>query len=248
MREEELWETVTLLMDHTVQTRDMALWTAEQKAKEIKRRAKMFHLQLGHFEADVVNAAAVAYLGRISNTDGRNGGGKFFPSSSELLECIRDILADAAGVPSAEEAWMQVKQFASRYGRDEFPSVEKWSHPLAREAAAAIGWRIICVGDESSEEFRRHSYLQAYRNLVDRAQRQQMMAPVVRATVEQLAAAMGRPKQLGAPTEAPTAALPAPSDRNYEQAQPGADFKTLAGELHRYISNLPPMPKRGERG
>ena len=72
---------------------------------------------------------------------------RFWPAPSELRS--RAIRPD--NMPSAEEAWLEVKEAIRKFGYYQEPV---FSHDAVADAVAAMGWQDLCsmeVGDQAAE-------------------------------------------------------------------------------------------------
>jgi len=100
------------------------------------------------------------------------GGKPFAPRPSDLISILADDPADLA-----ETAWAEVQREASRVGfnRKMWNSVTmqsellqpSFSTPRISEAVETVGWRTICLGDNSKGEIG-EQFMWAYRNLKNR--------------------------------------------------------------------------------
>lgn len=99
---------------------------------------------------------------------------KFFPSVAEIRE---SAVLGPLGQDLADEAWIEVKREARRVGfnrpaifrNGEFlpAEVPKFSSPMIAAAANAVGWELICGGDDS-KGFIRSQFVKAFNALLER--------------------------------------------------------------------------------
>lgn len=99
---------------------------------------------------------------------------RFFPSVAEIREAA---VLGPLGQDLADEAWVEVKAEARRVGFNRPPvfsggrflpaEAPKFSSPLIAAAANAVGWELVCNGDDS-QGFIRSQFLKAFKALVER--------------------------------------------------------------------------------
>ena len=119
----------------------------------------------------------------------------FFPAISELREAAFDIMDDVLNVPCAAEAWAEVCQRMRYGGRQAGP---EFSHDLVAEAVESIGgWYMLCGSETPAAD--RARFMEAYRELHQRARERQRMLPEVRAAAERYRIGAGDMLQLEAP-------------------------------------------------
>lgn len=73
---------------------------------------------------------------------------EWFPPLGLIRERALLATARAAGVPlppDTDVAWLEVGRQIRAVGHRGSP---EWSHPAVAEAVAAVGWRVLCMGDE----------------------------------------------------------------------------------------------------
>ncbi len=106
---------------------------------------------------------------------------KFFPTVAEIRDAAANIVTDAANAANEYDAWGEVKRAVSR-------SHWQWSDPMIGEAMQRVGgmdaFRMSDVSDEPSWRAR---FVECYRTLRQREQRQATMLPQVRELAERMA-------------------------------------------------------------
>lgn len=82
--------------------------------------------------------------------------GKFVPKPADLLELVATAAVAPGLIP--EEAWAEVRREARRVGFNRPPTFHngaftreepRFSSPLVARAVDAVGWELICTGDNS---------------------------------------------------------------------------------------------------
>ena len=107
----------------------------------------------------------------------------FFPSVAEIRRAAAEI---KAGIPTAEEAWAEVRREIGRVGTYAQPA---FSHPLIAEAARAIGWWNLCMSESPGVE--RGHFLRVYETLRNRELERIQLTPELQQLVGRLAGALG---------------------------------------------------------
>lgn len=84
--------------------------------------------------------------------------GVFPPKPADLRKIIADLTT--MDLPSAEDAWIEVKREAKRCGINRLPVFRngqfhdppkpEFSHPIIAKTVEVIGWREICLNDKQS--------------------------------------------------------------------------------------------------
>jgi len=125
---------------------------------------------------------------------------KWFPSVAELRQAAMEIRAQAAGVLTPEQAWVQVREAVQRFGwyGESIDTengggwrVPRMLDPLTRQAVDGIGgWRMLCQSENAPAD--RAHFLRIYGNLLEREQTSAAMLPDVQRTIKNLAEAMTR--------------------------------------------------------
>lgn len=152
-------------------------YTAQERKARIGEMIQAYTAILGDLDAD--RLAQVAYHLASINT--------FFPSAAELRAAYFNMEERAAGVPTADEAWNEIKRLFRRgYSRYRAPPPEAFSHPLVQKALEGIGgWLALCNSENDAAD--RARFLQAYEIHMRRNRELSRMLPEVREVIEQLA-------------------------------------------------------------
>lgn len=137
---------------------------------------RAYHMLLGDLDADLLTKAALHVISTAT----------FFPSAGELRQAYFALSEQAAGIPSAPEAWSEVMQLFRRgFSRYNAPTPADVSHPRIFKALEGIGgWRVLCNSDNAAAD--RARYLQAYETYTGRERETARMLPEVRAAVRQV--------------------------------------------------------------
>jgi hypothetical protein len=148
---------------------------AEVEAK-LKSMTRSYYWALGDLDANRLMQAAHNLV--RANT--------FFPSAAELAQTYYDMADLASGIPSAPEAWAEVKALFRRgFSRYNKPTVESVSHPRVWKALEGIGgWMALC--DSENDAADRARYLQAYETYTERDQEIERMHPETRKAIADL--------------------------------------------------------------
>lgn len=116
---------------------------------------------------------------------------EFFPSVFQLRRAVTEIRAARAGIPSAYEAWEdlrragdgQCSRVVAENGRH---IIEKWEyvfrHPIVRRVAEMLGWPREFPGDNPAAD--RAHYFRAYEETVRLELEREMMPPQVSEAIE----------------------------------------------------------------
>jgi hypothetical protein len=107
-------------------------------------------------------------------------GRKFAPSVGEIRGTVAEIRRNIVNVPSSYQAWQEVQTQINDNGGEYGKPV--WSHPLVEQTVNALGWRNLRMSENSTAD--RARFLQAYDQLQDRMEREEMMLPAVRGYIE----------------------------------------------------------------
>ena len=106
-------------------------------------------------------------------------GRKFAPSVGELRGAVMELRRSTMNIPSAYDAWQEVlKGMVERIGYD----APEWSNPLVDKVVRSLGWRNLCMSESQASD--RMRFIQAYEQLTERAEKEQMLIPEVRAYLE----------------------------------------------------------------
>jgi len=159
-----------------------------------KAMFKAYHLILSDLDAGCLQQVCV-HLGSTQT---------FFPAAGEIRQAYFRLADRAAGIPTADEAWAEVKgMFKRGYSRYLYPRVQDFSHPRVFKALEGIGdWRALC--DSTNDTADRARFLQAYEIHSQRDQELDRMLLAVRDVVKRLAnekrrPMLNRPKEEEAP-------------------------------------------------
>lgn len=106
-------------------------------------------------------------------------GRKFAPSVGELRGAVGEIRKAVNNLPSSYEAWEQVHKQMVRVGSYGKPT---FSHPLIMRVVETLGWRNLCASENAVAD--RARFVQAYEQLLMRAERDEIMLPEVRGYIE----------------------------------------------------------------
>lgn len=106
-------------------------------------------------------------------------GRKFAPSVGELRGAIGEIRKAINNLPSSYEAWEEVLTQMRRVGSYREP---EFSHPLVRRAVDVFGWKRLCLSEDATSD--RARFIQAYEQLLMRAERDEIMLPEARGYIE----------------------------------------------------------------
>lgn len=127
---------------------------------------------LGDLPADMLEAAALQCIATS----------EFFPTVAALRKAAFEIMAHAQGIPTAHEAWGEVRRAMGTVGHMGKP---KFSHPIVERAVAALGWRDLCLSDNPTAD--RARFLECYQQLLNRAQVDAAMLPEVKQVARKFA-------------------------------------------------------------
>lgn len=169
----------------------IVLSTAYPRFQPPKETAQVYMSLLADIPDELLKAAAVHHA---TNSI-------FFPSVAELRSAAAELRARALGIPSPEEAWINVQRAIQRFGwyGETIPAEEGggWRVPrcLTEQERAAVegvgGWHTLCHSD--NEQADRAHFLRIYGGLVDRERQAATMLPAVENVIARLAGQMRRP-------------------------------------------------------
>jgi len=125
-----------------------------------------YHAILGDLPSDLLKAAALQLASESR---------AFFPSAGELRSAAFELIERRDGVPSAPEAWGEVK---AQIGAVGYVGSPEFSHALIAEAVRIIGWRDLCISENQMSD--RARFIQAYEALQKRRRTEVAMLPQVR--------------------------------------------------------------------
>ena len=107
-------------------------------------------------------------------------GRAFAPSIGEIRGTVGELRKTVSGVPSSYQAWQEVITQMRDNGGDFGNPV--WSHPLVERAVRTIGWRELRFSENQTAD--RARFIQCYEQLTERAERENLTLPQVRAYIE----------------------------------------------------------------
>jgi len=152
-------------------------YSAQERKARLGEMVQAYTAILGDLDAD--RLAQAAYHLASTNT--------WFPTASELRKAYFSLGERASGVPTADEAWAEVKSLFHRgYSHYRPPTPETVSHPRVWKALQGIGgWRALCQSENDAAD--RARFIQAYETHTRRDQELSHMLPGVRQAIEELA-------------------------------------------------------------
>lgn len=106
-------------------------------------------------------------------------GRKFAPSVGEIRGAVMELRRASMNIPSAYDAWQEVLRVISDVGSYGSP---EWSSPLIEKVVNSLGWRNLCMSENQVSD--RARFLEAYEQLSNRAEKETMLIPEVRAYLE----------------------------------------------------------------
>ena len=134
---------------------------------------EVYYQDLRDLPADLLFAAAA----KARTNAARNLA--FAPSTGEIRQAAAEILRSVQGVPSSYQAWQEVNRAMIDIGSYGTPA---FSHPLIGQAVDALGWRNLCMSENSVAD--RARFIQAYEQLAERTETEMMETPIVRGYIE----------------------------------------------------------------
>jgi len=145
-----------------------------------------YYAILGDLPREVLKAATVQYASEH----------KWFPTAAELRSTAFDLIDQAQGRITAEQAWGLVMKAASRVGHRREP---EFPDPLVWEAIEDVGgWRHICLGPDQMIHTTRARFIDAFKSRQKRERVERAMLPQVREAARLLAADRPRLEDKGA--------------------------------------------------
>lgn len=161
--------------------------TGGEVEAKLKSMARSYYWALSDLDAGRLMQAAHSLV--RTNT--------FFPSAAELARAYFDMADLAKGMPSAPEAWAEVKALFRRgFSRYNEPTAESVSHPRVWAALQGIGgWMALC--DSENDAADRARYLQAYQTYTERDQELERMHPTTRKMIADLSKQLKAEDTLG---------------------------------------------------
>lgn len=107
-------------------------------------------------------------------------GRKFAPSIGEIRGTVAELRKAVSNVPSSYQAWQEVLTQMRENGGDYGRPV--WSHPLVERVVKQLGWRNLRMSEDQTAD--RARFVQAYEQLLARAERDDMLLPEVAGYIE----------------------------------------------------------------
>lgn len=131
--------------------------------EQLAQTLKVYERLLGDVPGEALEAAVLQYIAEE----------KFFPTVAELR--TKAVSLFGPRFPSAMEAWGEVRQALSRYGRYQAP---KFENPITAKVVQSMGWLSLC--DSENEASDRARFIQAYEVLCQREREDALLLPGVR--------------------------------------------------------------------
>ncbi|RJQ10889.1 MAG: hypothetical protein C4551_01915 [Bacillota bacterium] len=132
--------------------------------KEIKPGTVEIYIRcLADLPYEAVQAAVLQHI--TSN--------KWFPTISELRELATGMLPGNQ-IPTATEAWAEVKQAFAKVG---YYGKPEWSHPALAKTVEAMGWQSLCMSENDIAD--RAHFIRLYEVYVKRLRDDQLELPEV---------------------------------------------------------------------
>jgi hypothetical protein len=100
-------------------------------------------------------------------------GREFTPSAGEIRGMVVDLMMKASGVPTAGEAWEELRRYIGDHGSQN--ATPEFSHPLVTQAVRQIGLRQ--VGMSENEELTRAHFMRMYNELLERERARAALLP-----------------------------------------------------------------------
>jgi hypothetical protein len=152
---------------------------------------RTYFLILGDLPGSLLEAAGAQLMRRS----------KWFPTAAEVADVAFDLVNEAEGVTSANDAWAEVTRRIRKGGFYEQrngwytsrpPSSDDWSTPLVQLAIDGIGgWHDLRMSENRAAD--RARFIEAYNGYLYRQRERERMLPEVRAQIDQITANMRRP-------------------------------------------------------
>lgn len=136
-----------------------------------KETVGVYYETLQDLPVDLLRAAVLQCVAE----DGR----KFAPSIGEIRGAATEIRKTMAGVPSSYQAWEEVRMQMVDVGSYGSPT---FTHPLIEKAVKSLGWRNLCMSEDQVSD--RARFISAYEQFTDRASKDDMRLPQVKAYIE----------------------------------------------------------------
>ena len=104
---------------------------------------------------------------------------KWFPSVAELRAAAFDVMTNKPTIPSAFEAWQEVRESILKYGRDRKPL---FSHPVIERSVNVMGWKELCLSENS--DYDRAHFFKVYESMLYRAEESVKRLPEVQRAMD----------------------------------------------------------------
>lgn len=101
---------------------------------------------------------------------------RFAPSTGEIRMATLDLRKMKSGIPSAYDAWREVRQFMADNSYYVDPS---WSHPLIEKTVRVFGLENLRMSENGTSD--RMRFIEAYQHFAEAAEKEEMLVPDVRA-------------------------------------------------------------------
>lgn len=134
---------------------------------------EVYFQDLRDLPADLLLAAATKARANM------NRNMAFAPSTGEIRQAAAEIIKTVHGIPSSFQAWQEVTRAMLEVGSYRTPA---FSSPLITAAVNTLGWRNLCLSDNSVAD--RARFIQAYEQLASREELEMMEPPQVRQYIE----------------------------------------------------------------
>lgn len=138
---------------------------------------RVYQLTLQDIPVEVLQASAL----HLVTTN------KFFPTVSEIRDAAHSIMLGVNRIPTAFEAWEEVKQQIALCG--DFYRYQivmrrpEYSHPLVEKAVAIMGYRQLCESENTMVD--RAHFFKVYEGIFQKAMADLKMLPSVKQVSEQ---------------------------------------------------------------
>lgn len=151
----------------------MVIGAAYPNWKPSEYTVEVYFQTLSDLPADLLHAAALKAVAEP--------GRAFAPSVGEIRGCAGELKRQAAGVLDSYQAWEEVcRQLIENGGEFGTPI---WSSPLVERAMKSIGWRNLRMSENQVAD--RARFIEAYNQVANRAERDEMDLPQVREYLEE---------------------------------------------------------------
>lgn len=100
---------------------------------------------------------------------------RFAPSTGEVRMAVLDLRKMKSGIPSAYDAWREVRQFIADNG---YYVIPQWSHPLIEKTVRVFGLENLRMSENGMSD--RMRFIEAYQSFVERVEKEEMLVPEIR--------------------------------------------------------------------